>query len=1225
MSVPERIAGTITSHSKVLIAVLLVFTLVIGSGASMVDDDSSLDQFEGDSPEAEASEYISENFSAGEDNTTTVQLIVRGDDVLTKESIRSSLEFQREIRDEDAINATLHDDPIFGVENIVAITAYAEDRGDELEARGEALNESADRLNESADELEAEVEELNETADELEADAEALEASFERLQRDGAQLEAESEQLEAESEQLTQEQQELEARTGILQDALNETATQQVAYEQAATDAERAAINATIEDVWTDAQTNAELDQEQNATFETAGEQVREITGLEVQLEGTIEAGANVAADPDDQATLRTALNETVELQTAYDEAETDAERDQIDDQIESVWSDAADNATLDPTQEAQFEGFGQEVRTLTSERNDAGPIEDAFQLGTQGVFADEFADLEAWGDDLQEWGEELEERGERLDERASGLSDRADEIEERGDELEEWGDDLEERGDELEEWGDDLEERGDELEERGDDLEEEADELEEDADALEDEIDDLSLSAQIEQIESMDDDEVAEVVEDVLADEDDNDAALAMMPSEYEPGSTSADARMTFITQMTDEEVSTQDIEGFEGGVLDAQLDLRDLANQQDEDYIVFGAGIMLEEIDQSMGDSLAIVGPLALLFVVGALLVAYRDPLDILMGVGGIVAVLVWTFGFMGWMGIAFNQMFVAVPVLLIGLSIDYAIHVFMRHREHRDASGRSDAIDESMAVALVGVGVALVWVTATTAIGFLANLVSPIAPIREFGIVSAFGIFSALLIFGVLVPAIKVEVDSALERLGYSRHKRAFGTGGGRFSTVLTVGAVAARRAPIAVIVVTVLITAGGIYGATAVDTSFDEEDFLADTPPEWTQHLPGPLSPGEYHAKDDLDFVNEHFQREDTQVEILVQGAVTDDETLPRIDQAESDAAATESAYITASGDADVESPLSTMQRVAAENETFNESFTAADTTGDEVPDRNVEELYDELFEADSDAASETIYRTDDGEYEAIQLVVSIRGDASFAETTDEMRVIAAGIDDDGTDPRWGAIATGGPIESHIVEQDLLATVLESLLITLVAVFAFLTVAYRLMGSSASLGAVTLLPVVLAVSWILGTMYLLGMPFNVLTGMITSLTIGLGVAYSVHVSSRYTLELDRQGNVWDAMHTTVTGTGGALLGSSATTVGGFGTLALAILPVLQQFGIITGLTIIYAFLGSVLVLPTLLVLWTRYLGPDVSFDPSGSPSRSTDRSGEDDQAPAGGGER
>ncbi len=92
----------------------------------------------------------------------------------------------------------------------------------------------------------------------------------------------------------------------------------------------------------------------------------------------------------------------------------------------------------------------------------------------------------------------------------------------------------------------------------------------------------------------------------------------------------------------------------------------------------------------------------------------------------------------------------------------------------------------------------------------------------------------------------------------------------------------------------------------------------------------------------------------------------------------------------------------------------------------------------------------------------------------------------------------------------------------------------------------------------------------------------------------------------------------MHTTLTGTGGALVGSAATTVGAFGTLAQAIFPLLQQFGIITGLTIIYAFLASVLVLPSLLVLWTRYFGPDISQHPTQSGLNRGEMNPTDDQS-------
>ncbi|ELZ03459.1 MMPL family transporter [Natrialba asiatica] len=1011
MSAPERLAAIVTKHSRVVLVVLLLATAVVGAGATMVDDDSSLDQFETDSDEARALEDIEGNFtSEQQENTTSLQVITRtdeggdgGENVLTKSSLISSLEFQQDVRANESINETLADDqPITGVENIIAISAIRSEEAD-------ALNETSARLERG----------LNETV---------------AIQRQYEQLNATYDESDPE-------------------------------YETRAAELE-AQLNATVENA------TAPLTDAQTAEYESAVQQARDIESQRYQLEQTTD-------DP----------NESSEYQ-------------ELTEQLEGV-----------------------------------------YQAGTVGVLEEEYAALEGGAD---------------------GENDSGDRP---------------------------------------------------------------SLDEQIDALEELDDDEFSELVAETLSDgEGEDNPAISLMPTSYEPGSTEADARLTSITQSAGGD-GMSEMGGVDDAVVDSQLEIRDMANEHEGDYLVFGSGLITDEIDRSMGDSLAIVGPLALLFVVVALLVAYRDLLDIVLGIVGIGAVLVWTFGFMGWAGIAFNQMFVAVPVLLIGLSIDYAIHVFMRHREQRETERSADADDHagsvrgSMSVALAGVGVALVWVTATTVIGFLSNLVSPIGPIREFGIVSSVGIVAALIVFGALIPAAKVELDAFLEGRGLDRHKRAFGTGGGRFSEVLTLGSTAARKIPLIVLVLVLVLSVGGVYGATQVDTSFQEEDFLAEDPPAWTESLPGGMSPGEYQAKDDLDYVNQEFQRADSQAQLLVEGDVADPALLEQINATREEAASSDVAYELATGEADVQDPLSTMESVAAQNESFNESFTAADTDNDGVPDENVSALYDELFEVDEEAAGQVLHQTDDGEYNMTRLVIGTDGGATTSETTDEMRAIAESLEDGG-DGDWTVTATGDPIVSYIVEQDLLDTVLESLLITLVAVFVFLTAAYWLTGNSATLGTVTLLPVAFSVSWILGTMYLLGMPFNVLTGMITSLTIGLGVAYSIHVSARYSLELERQGNVWSALRTTVTGTGGALLGSAATTVGGFGVLAFAILPALQQFGIITALTITYAFLASVVVLPTLLVLWTRYFGPDVSFDfdPTAEPTPASDGGAPADAATA-----
>ena len=707
------------------------------------------------------------------------------------------------------------------------------------------------------------------------------------------------------------------------------------------------------------------------------------------------------------------------------------------------------------------------------------------------------------------------------------------------------------------------------------------------------------SLGTQIDKLESMNQSDIDRTISQVLGG-DGPDGVLGLMPSTYDPGTTEASSTMIVVTQQSASSSAAQG--SASDTIIDSQLAMRALGDDASNglNYTVFGAGVISHEISMSQSDSLAIVGPLALLFVLVALIVAYRDPVDIVLGVLGIGAVLMWTFGFMGWTDIDFNQIFVAVPVLLIGLSIDYAIHVFMRHREERlELSGSATdggQPDESgprgsMRVALAGVGIALLWVTATTVIGFLSNLTSPVPPIQDFGVVSSAGILAALLIFGVLIPALKIEADELLESYGFDRKKRAFGTGGGRFSRVLEVGSSAARRGPYVVILLVVLVSIVGAYGGTQVSTAFEQEDFLADDPPEWMKDLPEPFEPGEYTAKSTLSFVNDRFIRQDSNAEVLIEGDITQSGTLTRLADARTAATEKRVTQTLPNGEAAIDGPLSVMRETARNNESFNATFSAADTDADGVPEQNVTAVYDALFATAPDQASRYIYRAD-GDYRALRMTVAITGGSGGDAVTNQMRDIAAGLSGEGLQ----TTATGTAVLNKIVQDQLLETVIESLIISIVAVFLFLMATYRVSDGSASLGAVTLLPVAFSVTWILGTMFLLDIPFNVVTGMITSLTIGLGVAYSIHLSERYTQELERSDSVWEAMNTAVTGTGGALLGSAATTVGGFGVLVFAILPPLQQFGIITGLTIVYAFLGSVFVLPSLLVVWTRYVGPD-----------------------------
>ena len=111
---------------------------------------------------------------------------------------------------------------------------------------------------------------------------------------------------------------------------------------------------------------------------------------------------------------------------------------------------------------------------------------------------------------------------------------------------------------------------------------------------------------------------------------------------------------------------------------------------------------------------------------------------------------------------------------------------------------------------------------------------------------------------------------------------------------------------------------------------------------------------------------------------------------------------------------------------------------------------------------------------------------------------------------------------------------------------------------------------------------------------------MTILIGALTVGLGVTYAIHISHRFIEEMEHHHSLEKAVNNTVKNTGSALFGAAMTTVLGFGVLFFAILPPMKQFGTMTALTILYSFLSSVWVLPSMLVIWAKNSGLTEKFN-------------------------
>ncbi|WP_436924994.1 efflux RND transporter permease subunit [Halosimplex amylolyticum] len=697
------------------------------------------------------------------------------------------------------------------------------------------------------------------------------------------------------------------------------------------------------------------------------------------------------------------------------------------------------------------------------------------------------------------------------------------------------------------------------------------------------------SLDAQIEQLSSMSEEEVRTVVAAVLDPDRSGTGPVdpyTLLPTEYEAGSTTASGRIVFVFH------DTGGADELPPDVVDAQLAVDALAGDAitETGSFVFGSAIVDEESGQATGESFAIISPAALVLVLLVLGIAYRDVLDVLLGLVGVVLVLAWMGGVMGWAGIGLTQILIAVPFLLIGLSIDYALHVVMRYREAQvEAPDRSPRA--AMRRGVAGVVVAIGAATVTTAVGFASNLVSPIQSIQEFAIVSAAGILSAFVVFGVLLPPLKMEIEELLERVGFTRRKRPFGQRGPA-ARLLGAGTVLAQRAPVIVLAVAVVLSAGGAAAATDIDTSIDQVDFLPRDSPAWMDSLPESFQPGDYDVRANAIYLNEQFvqSRAQSRAEFLVEGPVTDPGTLDRLAEGRRSLSNASTAVTLADGGLRVTGPGETIQRVAADNESVASVVDRADTDGDGIPDEDLEAVYDAVYAAAPEEAAAVFYRTD-GDYRALRVSVALRGGANTGTVTEEMRGVAAVVE---TDSDLTVTATGQPVVQELVQRSLLDTLVTGFAITFGVIVLFLTLIFRRRYRTLSLGSVVMLPVVLAQAWVFGTMYLAGISFNTETAIIASIGIGIGVDYSIHIGERFVEERRRRGDRGLALRETLQGTGGALLASAVSTAGGFGVLMLALVPSLQRFGFLTATAIGYAFVASVLVLPSLLVLWDRYVG-------------------------------
>lgn len=520
----------------------------------------------------------------------------------------------------------------------------------------------------------------------------------------------------------------------------------------------------------------------------------------------------------------------------------------------------------------------------------------------------------------------------------------------------------------------------------------------------------------------------------------------------------------------------------------------------------------------------SLTIVFPLAALFVAIDLFFFHRTLKGFIIGFLPLSYSLVLTFGVLGIVSPELTILTIAVAALLLGLGIDYSIYYANRFAEECTLNDKIERVE----CTLGRTGKAVLMCALTTIVGFGSLMTSNMPPMVTFGFACAIGISFAFISATILVPCLCLI-------LKFEKHEAHHGWK--RFANIVVdnrkrLFAVSCFFAVLSLIVLPQVKT----------DVNFLE------------------MAPGGIPEVQKLLEYSQKFGKGANFNALLVETdaqGLTDPDVIKAIYNMENQIRATgASAY-----------------SIADEIKKVNDIF-----------ERNL--LFEQLAQyvgvdliiLDKIAKKGLV----DEEYSKTIIVVSF----STGTSTAELEKLVDKIDDIAQSvniPQNGIVSklAGQDVVSVEVNKQIMGSQASSLIIALLLVLACLIIGFN----SLLIGGLALLPVLFVLMWEPGSLVMLDIPLSVVNITVASIMIGTGIDYSIQTTQRMKEEIAKGVSKIEAMKTTIETSGWSVVGAATTTmVALLATFAVNI-PILHQFSVIVLVLILFSFLASITILPTI----------------------------------------
>ncbi|MCX7973042.1 MAG: efflux RND transporter permease subunit [Candidatus Aminicenantes bacterium] len=569
-------------------------------------------------------------------------------------------------------------------------------------------------------------------------------------------------------------------------------------------------------------------------------------------------------------------------------------------------------------------------------------------------------------------------------------------------------------------------------------------------------------------------------------------------------------------------------------------------------------GLPAQLREISRFIINDLKTLLPLMITVVFLCLFLSFRSWRGVFLPLVTVAISTLWTLGVMSLAKVPLTIISDAIPVLLLAIGSAYSIHILNRFDE---APGG----EKEKALAHVSASVFLAAVT--TIAGFISFIFgSYLTAIREFGLFASIGILFSLLLSLTFGPALLFIIQSRWpeKKRSSSKNRRASNSLLLRFEK----WSFSFLRQEKITLLIFLLIIGIAIGGIPQIKRHSKMLDYFEPTS----------------EIRRSEDFLEKRFGGS-IPISILVRGDIQDPAVLREMKALEE--------FLEA--EPFVHNPLSIADYLAEMNDLMGE--------GEVIPDTR-EKVSNLLFLLEGQEGLDQILHPDKKEA-IIQATIPSLDMGEMQELVNRLESWIKQRSFKGAQMEF----SGSPLVYLHLDRSLIQSQLVSLAIALGLIYLCVLFLVR-SPFGAWLG---MIPIIFTLILVFGFMGYAGIPLDIATVLVGSVSIGIGIDYALHWINRFRLELfsslsstpqfssaadlrdsaterkfiSDSGVLIEAAEKTLRSTGRAITINMVTVALGFLILVLGNLIPLRRFGLLVALTMLSSGLGALTLLPAVVV--------------------------------------